>query len=72
MGIRVDRFGIGGLRWLALRLDFLAVLVVSLTSLFVIVSKGHVEPAYAGLALSYAAQVSRNNYFNFIYLCTTS
>ena len=46
------------MRWLALRLDMLAVTVITATSLFIVLMKDQVDNAYAGLALAYAAQVS--------------
>uniref|UniRef100_A0A4D5R9Z5 ABC protein, subfamily ABCC n=1 Tax=Scolopendra viridis TaxID=118503 RepID=A0A4D5R9Z5_SCOVI len=47
-----------GMRWLALRLDLLVVSITVITGLFVVLTHGHVSPAYAGLAMAYAAQLT--------------
>lgn len=48
----------GALRWLAIRLDCLAVGVTGVTGLLVFIFNGSVSAAAAGLALAYAAQLS--------------
>ncbi|KAK9506249.1 hypothetical protein O3M35_008219 [Rhynocoris fuscipes] len=45
-------------RWLALRVDSLAVFMMFITSLLIIFTRGSVPPALAGLAISYAATMS--------------
>ena len=47
------------MRWLSLRLDVLSVLINTVTALFVILFKGDLPTAYAGLALAYSAQVRK-------------
>ncbi|XP_042240635.1 multidrug resistance-associated protein 5-like isoform X3 [Homarus americanus] len=46
------------MRWLAVRLDLLALLVTSSTAVLSLLLRGSVEESYAGLALAYAAQLS--------------
>ncbi|XP_034250693.1 multidrug resistance-associated protein 5-like isoform X1 [Thrips palmi] len=46
-----------GTRWLAVRLDLLAVFIVSITASLVVGLHGIVVPAMAGLALSYSWQI---------------
>ncbi|XP_021945783.2 multidrug resistance-associated protein 5 [Folsomia candida] len=48
----------GAIRWLAIRLDCLAVAVTGLTAILVLLFHGSVSAAAAGLALAYAAQLS--------------
>jgi hypothetical protein len=43
------------MRWLAVWLDLLVVAVTFVTALFIV--SGRVEPAYAGMALTFAIQV---------------
>lgn len=45
-------------RWLAIRLDAITTLVSGMTALFIVVSRGSLSPALAGLALSYSLQMS--------------
>ncbi len=45
------------MRWINLRLSLITTLVICITALMVIVLPEHVQPAYAGLAIVYAAQV---------------
>ncbi|XP_024082084.1 multidrug resistance-associated protein 5-like isoform X2 [Cimex lectularius] len=45
-------------RWLAVRIDAIAVLVTLITSILVIIMHGKVPPAMAGLAISYASTLS--------------
>ncbi|KAL0274896.1 UNVERIFIED_CONTAM: hypothetical protein PYX00_002924 [Menopon gallinae] len=46
------------MRWQAIRLDSISVVVALTTSLLVVILKGEVAPALAGLALAYSAQIS--------------
>lgn len=46
------------MRWLAVRLDIISVALISITALMIVVMHGRIPPAYAGLAISYAVQVS--------------
>lgn len=45
------------MRWLTVRLDLLTIIVTTVTALFIVIFKGTIPTAYAGLALAYAAQV---------------
>ncbi|KAF2351590.1 ABC transporter type 1 transmembrane domain [Trinorchestia longiramus] len=47
-----------GMRWLAIRLDMLALSVTACTALLTVLLRGQVEAAFAGLALAYASQLS--------------
>lgn len=47
------------MRWLAVRLDLISVALISTTALMMVLMHGQIPPAYAGLAISYAVQVSR-------------
>lgn len=46
------------MRWLAVRLDVISVALISITALMIVLMHGQIPPAYAGLAVSYAVQVS--------------
>lgn len=46
------------MRWLAVRLDFISVILITSTALMVAVMHGQIPPAYAGLAISYAMQLT--------------
>lgn len=46
------------MRWLAVRLDVISVALISITALMIVLMHGQISPAYAGLAISYAVQVS--------------
>jgi ATP-binding cassette subfamily C (CFTR/MRP) protein 5 len=46
-------------RWLAYRLDVISTCVVALTGVFVLVLQDQITPSDAGLALSYALQMSQ-------------
>lgn len=46
------------MRWLAVRLDLISITLITTTGLMVVLMHGHISPAYAGLAISYAIQVS--------------
>lgn len=45
-------------RWLAVRLDIITITITITTALLVVLTKGTLPPAFAGLALSYALRVS--------------
>ncbi|KAM3932947.1 MIT domain-containing protein 1 isoform 2-T3 [Leptodactylus fuscus] len=45
-------------RWLAVRLDLISLAVITLTAVCVVFMHGHIDPAYAGLAMSYAVQLT--------------
>ncbi|XP_027135867.1 ATP-binding cassette sub-family C member 5 isoform X2 [Larimichthys crocea] len=46
------------MRWLAVRLDIISVALISLTALMMVLMHGQIPPAYAGLAISYAVQLT--------------
>ncbi|XP_063061606.1 multidrug resistance-associated protein 5 isoform X2 [Engraulis encrasicolus] len=46
------------MRWLAVRLDVISVALISITALMIVVMHGSIPPAYAGLAISYAVQLT--------------
>ncbi|XP_040902367.1 multidrug resistance-associated protein 5 isoform X2 [Toxotes jaculatrix] len=46
------------MRWLAVRLDVISVALISLTALMMVLMHGQIPPAYAGLAISYAVQLT--------------
>nr|XP_046244081.1 multidrug resistance-associated protein 5 [Scatophagus argus]XP_046244082.1 multidrug resistance-associated protein 5 [Scatophagus argus]XP_046244083.1 multidrug resistance-associated protein 5 [Scatophagus argus] len=46
------------MRWLAVRLDIISVALISLTALMIVLMHGQIPPAYAGLAISYAVQLT--------------
>ncbi|XP_075056250.1 ATP-binding cassette sub-family C member 5-like [Mixophyes fleayi] len=45
-------------RWLAVRLDLISLAVVTSTAVCVVLMHGNIAPAYAGLAMSYAVQLT--------------
>ncbi|XP_074658407.1 ATP-binding cassette sub-family C member 5-like isoform X2 [Tubulanus polymorphus] len=45
-------------RWLTVRLDLLANVIIFCTGLMVVLLKSSIQPAYAGLAISYAIQMT--------------
>ncbi|XP_073520979.1 ATP-binding cassette sub-family C member 5-like isoform X2 [Phyllobates terribilis] len=45
-------------RWLAVRLDLISLAVITLTAVCVVFMHGHIDVAYAGLAMSYAVQLT--------------
>ncbi|XP_078514280.1 ATP-binding cassette sub-family C member 5-like isoform X2 [Lissotriton helveticus] len=47
-----------GIRWLAVRLDLISIIMVGTTSLCIVLMHGIIPPAYAGLAISYAVQLT--------------
>ncbi|XP_077338862.1 ATP-binding cassette sub-family C member 5-like isoform X2 [Lithobates pipiens] len=46
------------MRWLAVRLDLISLAVITVTAICVVFMHGKIAPAYAGLALSYAVQLT--------------
>uniref|UniRef100_A0A671THE4 ATP-binding cassette sub-family C member 5 n=1 Tax=Sparus aurata TaxID=8175 RepID=A0A671THE4_SPAAU len=46
------------MRWLAVRLDVISVALISTTALMMVLMHGQIPPAYAGLAISYAVQLT--------------
>ncbi|XP_051952983.1 ATP-binding cassette sub-family C member 5-like [Xyrauchen texanus] len=46
------------MRWLAVRLDVISVALISITALMIVLMHGQISPAYAGLAISYAVQLT--------------
>ncbi|MEQ2210893.1 hypothetical protein XENOCAPTIV_021438 [Xenoophorus captivus] len=49
------------MRWLAVRLDIISVSLISMTALMMVLMHGQISPAYAGLAISYAVQILKEN-----------
>ncbi|XP_039623577.1 multidrug resistance-associated protein 5-like [Polypterus senegalus] len=47
-----------GMRWLAVRMDFISIFIITLVTVLIIFMHGQVPPAYAGLAISYAVQLT--------------
>ncbi|XP_030058334.1 LOW QUALITY PROTEIN: multidrug resistance-associated protein 5-like [Microcaecilia unicolor] len=47
-----------GTRWLAVRLDLISITMITLTSGFIVFFHGYISPVYAGLAISYAVQLT--------------
>ncbi|XP_062857046.1 ATP-binding cassette sub-family C member 5 [Trichomycterus rosablanca] len=45
-------------RWLAVRLDLISIVLITMTALLIVLMHGHIPPAYAGLAISYAVQLT--------------
>ncbi|XP_065816052.1 multidrug resistance-associated protein 5 [Labrus bergylta] len=46
------------MRWLAVRLDVISVALISITALMMVLMHGRIPTAYAGLAISYAVQLT--------------
>ncbi|XP_040284415.1 multidrug resistance-associated protein 5 isoform X1 [Bufo bufo] len=46
------------MRWLAIRLDIISISLITTTGLMIILMHGSISPAYAGLAMSYAVQLT--------------
>ncbi|XP_053497408.1 ATP-binding cassette sub-family C member 5 [Ictalurus furcatus] len=46
------------MRWLAVRLDLISIILTSVVALLIVIMHGHISPAYAGLAISYAVQLT--------------
>ncbi|TSQ35288.1 Multidrug resistance-associated protein 5 [Bagarius yarrelli] len=47
-----------GMRWVAVRLDLISIILISVVALMIVIMHGHIPPAYAGLAISYAVQLT--------------
>ncbi|XP_053420205.1 ATP-binding cassette sub-family C member 5 isoform X2 [Nycticebus coucang] len=46
------------MRWLAVRLDLISIALITTTGLMIVLMHGQIAPAYAGLAISYAVQLT--------------
>ncbi|XP_041038600.1 multidrug resistance-associated protein 5 isoform X1 [Carcharodon carcharias] len=46
------------MRWLAVRLDIVSIVLIGTTAVIIVLMHGHIPPAYAGLAISYAVQLT--------------
>ncbi|KAK9962921.1 hypothetical protein ABG768_006159 [Culter alburnus] len=46
------------MRWLAVRLDLISISLITTIALLIVFMHGHIPPAYAGLAISYAVQLT--------------
>uniref|UniRef100_A0AAR2K3M6 ATP-binding cassette sub-family C member 5 n=1 Tax=Pygocentrus nattereri TaxID=42514 RepID=A0AAR2K3M6_PYGNA len=46
------------MRWLAVRLDLISITLITTVALLIVFMHGHIPPAYAGLAISYAVQLT--------------
>ncbi|KAM6356957.1 LOW QUALITY PROTEIN: ATP-binding cassette sub-family C member 5 [Alca torda] len=46
------------MRWLAVRLDVISIALITTTGLMMVLMHGQIPPAYAGLAISYAVQLT--------------
>ncbi|XP_078521976.1 ATP-binding cassette sub-family C member 5 isoform X2 [Lissotriton helveticus] len=46
------------MRWLAIRLDVISMMLITTTALMIVLMHGRITPAYAGLAISYAVQLT--------------
>ncbi|XP_063045855.1 ATP-binding cassette sub-family C member 5 isoform X2 [Engraulis encrasicolus] len=46
------------MRWLAVRLDIVSITLITLTALLIVLMHHQIPPAYAGLAISYAVQLT--------------
>ncbi|XP_004713507.1 ATP-binding cassette sub-family C member 5 isoform X1 [Echinops telfairi] len=46
------------MRWLAVRLDLMSIALITTTGLMVVLMHGQIPPAYAGLAMAYAIQLT--------------
>ncbi|XP_039343186.1 multidrug resistance-associated protein 5 isoform X5 [Mauremys reevesii] len=46
------------MRWLAIRLDVISIALITTTGLMIVLMHGQISPAYAGLAISYAVQLT--------------
>ncbi|XP_072330295.1 ATP-binding cassette sub-family C member 5 isoform X1 [Scyliorhinus torazame] len=46
------------MRWLAVRLDIVSIALIGTTAVIIVLMHGHIPPAYAGLAISYAVQLT--------------
>uniref|UniRef100_A0A8I3PX26 ATP binding cassette subfamily C member 5 n=2 Tax=Canis lupus familiaris TaxID=9615 RepID=A0A8I3PX26_CANLF len=46
------------MRWLAVRLDLISIALITTTGLMIVLMHGQIPPAYSGLAISYAVQLT--------------
>uniref|UniRef100_A0A3B4B7U0 ATP-binding cassette sub-family C member 5 n=1 Tax=Periophthalmus magnuspinnatus TaxID=409849 RepID=A0A3B4B7U0_9GOBI len=46
------------MRWLAVRLDLISIFLISSVALLIVLMRNQIPPAYAGLAMSYAVQLT--------------
>uniref|UniRef100_A0A8C6EL77 ATP-binding cassette sub-family C member 5 n=1 Tax=Microcebus murinus TaxID=30608 RepID=A0A8C6EL77_MICMU len=46
------------MRWLAVRLDLISIALITTTGLMIVLMHGQIPPAFAGLAISYAVQLT--------------
>ncbi|KAI4897311.1 hypothetical protein NFI96_034019, partial [Prochilodus magdalenae] len=46
------------MRWLAVRLDLISITLITTVALLIVFMHGYIPPAYAGLAISYAVQLT--------------
>ncbi|XP_060742129.1 ATP-binding cassette sub-family C member 5 isoform X1 [Tachysurus vachellii] len=46
------------LRWLVVRLDLISIILTTVVALLIVIMHGHISPAYSGLAISYAVQLT--------------
>ncbi|TRY81292.1 hypothetical protein DNTS_012126 [Danionella cerebrum] len=46
------------MRWLAVRLDLISISLITTVALLIVLMHGHIPPAFAGLAISYAVQLT--------------
>nr|XP_056705400.1 ATP-binding cassette sub-family C member 5 isoform X1 [Euleptes europaea] len=46
------------MRWLAVRLDIVSIALITTTGIMIVLMHGQISPAYAGLAISYAVQLT--------------
>lgn len=46
------------MRWLAVRLDLISIALITTTALMIVLMHGQIPPAYSGLAISYAVQLT--------------
>ncbi|XP_066523942.1 ATP-binding cassette sub-family C member 5 [Hoplias malabaricus] len=46
------------MRWMAVRLDLISITLITTVALLIVFMHGHISPAYAGLAISYAVQLT--------------
>ncbi|XP_043560558.1 multidrug resistance-associated protein 5-like isoform X2 [Chiloscyllium plagiosum] len=47
-----------GMRWLAVRLDLISIILITVVSAMMVFMHGRIPPAYAGLAISHAVQLT--------------
>ncbi|XP_078067719.1 ATP-binding cassette sub-family C member 5-like isoform X10 [Mustelus asterias] len=47
-----------GMRWLAVRLDLISIILITVVSAMMVFMHGRISPAYAGLAISHAIQLT--------------